>query len=619
MDKTSSLTTDLSESQKEEAIDAVSQIADGSVIQLSNEEVNLFKQHFLNDSYDLTKFICKHRDLVDSYHRPLSYLATHSTEKLASLLLRDEYPSYVLEQIREECHEKGVFEDDPDFVRKLDYAIDFVNLRLFRGSFKSSVVTHGGNVHILTKYPNFTNALMASGDDPAIEFNSQIRETLRSDIYQQLFPERVPKPESGKLADLWTQSRLFMGGRTISHPQWNIEAQGFLSEWTRMHFNRLNTDDIVGERTLESELPEIERRLKGISGLYMLKKRIWRVHVGTVWYPADDHYHLKKIDKMFTIEVPIEIFPEGQPDDLTVRGIPTCPELFETEGISAEEAITNLQNEIYSKDETGAGEAAWSRNYLLNAGLGGAVVFPPHLISMSKYLARGETNEGYEVGVPKKNKFGEYLYEDPEKRYLAREWQKLHAGGFAFYFGVDPAFSTSNSADDWAIAVIAVDPSGRYFVPAVYRGKGWHNLVDRLCEKAPLWNVRKIGFEKQTAQEVINDAMKWNPKFRRIARLIELFTTGNKSKEDRIRALVASNMAAGRMFLNPKEYDLLKEMEFYVPGPNAKDNQLDAIAYGVMVARGKPAAPKDTKGMSAWQRHKRHRENRYKVRLYRNI
>jgi hypothetical protein len=604
----------LTEAHKEEALEAASELAEGSDLALSQSEIDLFKSYFRSDSYDFTRLFCGHRDGVDSYHRPLSYLVNHQTEKLAAMLLKPNYPSYVLDEIRREMHRHEVFEDDPLFIKKLDRAIDFVNARLFRGSFKSSYITHGGITWALTHEPNHTNALMTGGDAAAIEWTMQIRETLEKPLWRAFYPERIPE---GNLKEKWTQDRLFMGGRTISHPQWPLEARGFLSNWTRTHFNRFWTDDIVGEHTVESELPEIERRISGLTGLYMQKRRIWRVHVGTVWFPNDDHFFLKQIEKMFTIVIPIEVYPEGIPKSIRTRGIPTCRELFESEEQTAEEAITALQQEVFTtaSDNGGQGEATWARNYLLDAGMGGAVMFPPSLINSSLYKKR-TSGDRVEIGIPEFNKWGEPVYHGDSLQY---HWRPLTDGFFSFYLGVDPAFSNAKSADDWAVSVIAVDKKGDYFVAYKERGKGWNKMIPVMERLALKWGVRKIGFEKQTAQEAIDDAIKFNPRMRRIARLIELFPAHSTTKADRIGALVASNMAANRLWIDEKDTETQREMEFYVPGPRAKDNILDSIAYGIMVAKPKKDTQKPKSALSDWQKHKRHRENRYNVKLYRNL
>jgi hypothetical protein len=371
------LTWNPSEEQQKEAKDALTQLSAGSDIHLAQNELALFKAHLLTDPHDFGKFICKHAELTNGFHRPLIYMLGGCVDKLIELLNNPEFVSYPLEFLRFELNRREIDWNTPEGREAFAEFLEWMDLRVYRGAAKSSMGTHTTLLWTATRNPDATIALIAGNDDGASSFMRQIRDTLQSDMYRLFFPERVPP---GDLKVLWTEKRITLAGRRISSPQTNIEARGYTSEWARTHYDVFYTDDLVGQSTCSPpHLKAVRLFLSNLSGLYMPLvngRRIIRRHIGTVYDEEDDHAFLARLKSMFSIKVPIEIY-DTPPESILERGTPTNPEWHPVK------EIARLQEGILG-DPT-EGPMSWRRNYLLDPSGAGARMFTAALVERMVY------------------------------------------------------------------------------------------------------------------------------------------------------------------------------------------------------------------------------------------
>jgi hypothetical protein len=430
---------------------------------------------------------------------------------------------------------------------------------MYRGSGKSSIGTHSTLLWYATNNPNETIALMSVNDDGAHMFCRQIRDTMLSELYRQFFPERVPE---GDIKKLLTEERLWFGGRNIPHPQWTVEARGFTSSWARTHFNRVFTDDIVTEANCNpSDLRRVHRNLGNLLGLEMPKVPMARHHLGTVYDEFDDHWYLSQLEDCLSILVPIEIYPNGTPETLNERGVPTNPEWHpEAEVERKFKAVCGDPNE---------GPLSYRRNFWLDptAGLGDRL-FPPKLVNGSRYslVKRGEA-----VCIQRAGDDDKPVVVDPHRDLFIA-------------LGIDPSFSVTG--DEWAITALGMDREGFAYQLETVSGKGWDALVSFMRVMLSRWNPSVAGFERAGAQEQnFKTLLEYDKFFIKYARLFKAVSHDNAGKDWRIIQRVRDPMSLGKLFTNPNDKKTGTEMTDYIPGPKAVDNRLDSIAIAMSVAR----------------------------------
>jgi hypothetical protein len=528
--------------------------------------------------------------------------------------------SFVIAALRAELELRDIDWNTAPGFKAFDRLLDFVNIRFYRGSGKSSVITHGGTLYHMTRDPNETIALMSVNDDAAAGFARQIRETLMSDLYQFWFPERVP---DGDLSKIWTEKRIVLGGRTIPAKEATLEARGITSGWARTHFNRIRSDDIVTDGCDAGHLKEVRKRLGNMRGLYMPQVRMQRMHVGTVWDEEDDHSVFRKIPDCLTIVVPIETYDGPAPEDMTVRGRPTNPEWHDEEYIKATFSETVADEE--------QGPLAYKRNFWLDPTVAtGDRLFPPSLVDRSKYeITRNAQNE-QRARRPKRDESWQVVsWLDPNGKpqpLLDTKGKPITNGSgqvqykpdfelfdpfkdFFIVLGVDPAYS--KGGDDWAITALGTDFQDCHFQLETVAGKGWEGLQVNLLIMAERWRPHVIGYEKAgSSEQTFQTLLTYNRKFRRWASKFKPISHKNEQKEWRIANRVMEPMKMGKLLLSPSPQNqaTLEEMKKYVPGPKAIDNRLDSIAIAMSIAR---------KGRSAvgdWRKALEDRARRHKAR-----
>lgn len=570
------------EMERQEAPELLDYTLQRQDFRLSDNEFNLLKAHLLDDPFDFTVAICGHRELNDRYHRPVSYLMARRADKFIDYLKDPRYQAlqsmsqrFALESIKE----KGVDIHAPDFAKQLESLLTIRNFRLYRGSGKSSFGTHGIATWYLTRDPNDTIALMTTNDDGAAAFCRQIRETLESDVYRFFFPERVPE---GDLSKLWTEKRLWMGGRTNPSPQWSLEARGFMSSWVRTHFRKFILDDIVTHENI-NEIEKIEQRLSAIRGLYVPEfgdMRVERLHIGTIYGENDDHYLLTNNEKarLFSLLVPIEYHPDGV-GDLSERGVPTNPDWHPVE------KVEEIYQDIMSNPNEGP--MSWRWNFLLDPTAGGGEHFSDRALKKARYISVGEGLEKA-IAVPMIDSYGrQVLTEEGRPKFdFIRPMKDLYRT-----IGADPAYS--ETGDDWAISAVGRDKDDTKYQLETVSGKGWNAFKTALIRMLTQWRPQKWGVEGAGFQEVaFQQMLEFDRRFGGFRHNAESISTGTKSKPWRIITQVAEQIRMGKLRLDPNDNETPREARRYKKDdPKAVDNRLDSLAMAVALAARPPRNP----------------------------
>jgi hypothetical protein len=565
---------------------------------LSTTKHEELRNFLLSDSYAFTYIVCGHRELVPEVHMPVSYAATGSAQKLAWVLTQSGFEGYVIDQFRKGCRVRGINPSTAEGVAKLDAALDWVNFRLPRGTFKSSVITHGGGTFTAIRDPNTTAKITTALDDKAWELNKQIGKTIISGIVADLFPERVPASPHKDI----TEAAITLGGRTISHPQPTISAFGYLTKDVGGHYDTFWTNDLVvggpqGNAT-PTQLPGVRTWLTGMSGYFMVTRRVRRIHEGTCWDEDDDHAFLtsgKRASACFSIHVPIEVH-EGEVVNILERGTPTMPTFLPAE------KIQQIQDAVLSDEKETEGAQSWRCNYLLNPGAGGGRLFSAPIVNdpdrswMGPYehpkakLDKQYANR-FMVGRVARDEQGRVLLDKDGKvkKLLFDPWKDLDR-----VITLDPAWSVG--ADNWALTVAGVDHQMVKFQletrSATTGVDGW---IDALLELDAFYKPRVIGFDKGGYQDpVIQNMLKTDRRLRKLKGRIFPVPHNNINKKARIRAGVAEPLKMFRWLLLPAstadEGDFgaqatRDEMIAYKGDPKAVDGILDSLAMVDAIAR----------------------------------
>jgi hypothetical protein len=581
--------TEANQRAASEQLDHVAQT--GSLEGVTPNDFLLLKQHLLTDPFDFGKFFCDYSDLTDAFHRPLAYIGGHCTDKLVTLLNKPSFNSYVLSALRVELQLRDIDWNTPEGYQAFDELLDFVNLRLYRGAGKSSVLTHASILWCVTRDPNDIIALMSVNDEAARGFCKQIRDTLNTDLYRLFFPERIP---NGDLSKLFTESHVTIGGRTTQAKERTIEARGFLSAWARTHFKKFWYDDIVTDANCgDADLKAVRTQLGNQNGLHMPKVRIWRRHVGTVWAEQDDHAELKKIPHCLTLVIPIEVYDGPTPEDMSIRGTPTNPEWHD------ERRIRRIFAETCANEKEGP--LGYKRNFWLDPlAATGDRMFPASLVNASLYpivkrnsetvLKRLARDEAWQPIFEEDGKTPKYAYLNP-----FRDMRRV--------LGIDPAYS--QTGDDWAVTALGTDLEECNYQLETLAGKGWEALQAAIIVMILKWQPHAVGYERAGAQEETFKTWLANDKnARRYKRLFQPVSHNSQSKDWRLANLILEFMRMKRLLLNKNDAAMHDEMTGYIPGPKAKDNRLDSLAIAMTLAR------KGRTGMADWRKALQERQRR---------
>lgn len=535
----------------------------------------------------------------------LSYAVCGRFDRLIEVLDADGFNSYVLDQFRNGLRERIGDWHGASGRARLEDALSWQNHRWSRATFKSSVITHGAATFIATRDPNRTIKITHAVDPKAWAFCEQIGNTIKSGIYRDLFPDRVP---SNEVRDL-TIKAINIGGRTISHPQKSINAAGYKSKEEATHYDTFFTDDLEndGNSSPQEEIG-VRRWLSGLSGMFMPTRPVWRIDVGTKHTDDDDDAWLTYGDRattVFTTRVPIEIH-HGPIKNLLKRGKPTLPKLYDAPG------ITKLQRHVLADEQEVDGAQSWRCNYLLNPAAGGGRLFSPSLIDdidrtwlgpyehprkgmreIGHYIvARFKRDaEGEPVAKPGRvirDANGELLdnWRDNTMRLAFDPWLDMDRVGL-----VDPAFASRTDAeitkdpDNWAVSAVATDPDAVGFQLETQADRtGIEGWIAALAEMDTFYHFRVIAFDGTAWQDtLVQNLMKTDPRLRRLARRMVPVKARNVNKSARMRAGLLEPLLRYQFLLRPGAAGAATRQE--LKGIRGLDNDTDGIADSLAMHR----------------------------------
>lgn len=574
---------------------------------LSTGASERLRQFLEANSYAFTYVICGHRDMRPEIHMPVAFAACGQASLLAWSITQSGFEGYLIEQFREACRIRNIDPATPAGVAALDAALDWINFRITRGWFKSSVITHGGATWTGTVDPNSTSKITTAVDVKAWELGKQIGETILSGRFADIFPDRVPLNPQKDVSE----SSIRFGGRTISHPQQTVNALGYLTKDEGAHYNIFWLDDLVvggpkGNNT-PAAMPGVRTYLSGLTGYFMNTRRIRQVHAGTRPADDDDHQYLttgRRATSCMSIVVPIETYDEP-PASILERGTPTMPTFLPVEKIQA------LQDRVLTDESEEEGVDSWNRNYLMKPSGAGGRLFPDEIIDdLDRRWMGPYEHPRASRGVRFKRRFlVERFARDKEGRPVDRRGNPLieaftdrrgevrfrivpnwHERARVLSFDpwrdldrvltLDPAWK--DGGNNWAITVAGVDHELVKFQLESRDGQdGMEGWIEALPELVELYEPRVIGFGGGGYQDpVVKNIFATDPRLRKLRTRVVSLPEQKDSKKARIRNGVADQMKIYRWLCDPTPLGqpTRDEMRLYKGEANASPGILDSMS-----------------------------------------
>ncbi|MFA6958594.1 MAG: hypothetical protein WC538_22215 [Thermoanaerobaculia bacterium] len=534
---------------------------------MSNEKLLELRQFLIEDAYAHAYLVCRHRDLDPRIHMPVAYAAAGQASKLAWCITQSGYEGYTINMFREACASRGIDPSTLDGVYKLDTALDWVNIRLPRGWFKSSVITHAGVSVTATRDPNNTIKITAALDDKAWELTQQIGETALSGIYNDLFPDRVPTKRDV------TKDKIRFGGRTISHRQTTVQSDSYQSKEAGGHYDHFFTDDLVvgGPRGNAKPhlLPGVETWLSGAPGMFMLTRRVRLVHAGTRWAENDDHGWLtfkRRAKQCVSIVVPIEIH-DGEVVNILQRGIPTEPTFYSLEKIQA------WQDRTLTDESEIEGAENWRCNALLAPSAASGRVFPEEVVDdlYRTWLGPFDPPDGkVRANEPQRFLIGRFA-RDEQARPLALDGTPLDdkTEGWASRAKVivaDPwvdldviaAVHTGwgGASRRWATVCVGVDSDLIEYVIEAKSGEDSDGWIAALHAADATYKIRAIGMDSKAYKDsIVENLRRIDTRVRSFYRKIAPVDQPERVESSRVRAAIAEPLKMYKLMMLPGSDD----------------------------------------------------------------
>lgn len=509
------------------------------LLSVASDQIDVIRKAVKADAWIWCKVVCGHTELSPWFHRPLAYLLDGDAEKLVQVLNNPLYQerSYSAREIgkRLKQHYQVDWNSFAGFQRLIEL-LDFVSLVAYRGSAKSTL-GHDLDAKAITLDPDDHTLIVSASDDRAMTFSKQIRDTINSPLYKILFPERVPDDPK----DL-TESAIKLKGRRLGKsPQPSLEARGYTSRIAGAHYGRFSVDDLLIDTNVY-DVEGVYRFLLGMAGLYE-PRRIVRRHYHTVYHERGDQWLLANTPNCFQLVVPIEYYEGDQPEDLSLRGIPTNPDWHDAEKVKA------LYEQIIADDKEGP--RSYRMNFLLDPSAGGGAVFPAAIVDdrVWQWVEIIDKASGQ-----KQKAIGRPLYDKEGKRVKAAENHKaLLPRQLSVVIGVDQAISDLESADEWSVCGHATDTDGMEYILKTLHGHGLEQMLDAIMvldRELTLMGLkpRRIGLEKAGFQGATKKWIESDRRFAQIkSRVVDIKHSG-VSKEIVLQNAVAEPMKSRRFF-----------------------------------------------------------------------
>jgi len=444
---------------------------------------------------------------------------------------------------------------------------------LFRGSYKSTIGSHGVDSWEAFRNPNIRIRVVSSIIERAHSFKNIARSTFDSNaFFAMIAPEYVPP----KGAPRWNETEFVLPNRTRNYPDPTMSAGGATGSAEGVHVDLLDIDDIEG-------LEDLDALHRASASLYQKKK--WfatnttallvdltsRIRLKGTFYGADDVHSAIMADAK-TISGFLD--PEFQAHEGGVWNV--YYRSWEEDGVEVFPEVMNKKR--YAKLLT---EDPWTAitQYANKAR-------DPQVSEFYKY----ETKRCSLMWSPKNKKWfiKKGLLEDDELSNWEDEpsMKLLSLEGLSIGMFVDPAGTDraiSARASRTAIEVIALDAEENSYL--LWSRVGYysvHTLFDLIFEGCQKFegHIQVVGVEANAMQKIIAPLLEKERSLRNYyINPVPIMATGDK--EARIRMNVGRALMKGQVWLCEGEAKEFEEERMLFPGNEYKRDALDAFEKGL--------------------------------------
>jgi phage terminase large subunit-like protein len=232
--------------------------------------------------------------------------------------------------------------------------------------------------------------------------------------------------------------------------------------------------------------------------------------------------------------------------------------------------------DVYKNGETN--KTGWKSWHLTS--LDNPLLDPEELAAAKETMAGWQYRQEFEASFDAKG--SEYF--DPE---AFKYYNELPKETYDYYIALDLAgFETDRGnktkrRDDSAMAVVAVDYRGTWFVEEIKYGR-WSldETAQNIFEAVAKYKPVKVGIERGIAQQAVMSPLQ--DIMRRTARVfyIELLSHGNQKKEDRILWALQGRLEHDKIEFKRADWNLeVVDQASAFPSKLVHDDLLDALAY----------------------------------------
>lgn len=457
------------------------------------EKLNLQDEEVLNEAtrqamraackanlFYLTKYILGYSDLNERIHKPLCEVI-EAVNPFITKMSEGKRPEVKFNWKNEDkCHAniRPFIQFNEDATTRL--------FLMFRGSFKSTVITIAHTIQLLLIWPDI-RILIAShkkedGSEPLV--GSIRHHFMRNKKLRWLFPEYCPQPNKMGQIEWGARDSILLPNRSegAAWPEMSVETAGMTTDVTGRHYDYIKKDDLVTKDSVSNETMIQKTRYFDSLTRFLFVQPEWGIadYVGTPYHFNDIYANLRKSS---VTKVAIPIYDE--------QGFLTFPERFTDKGV---EAIRNSPD---------MDSFSFSAQYMLNP------------VPSDEQDFRPEYFEGLDF----------YYHEAPTN--------------LRKYMFVDPANKRSRKSDFTAVCVIGIDENDIIYLLDIVRDKfGVEERTNLVLDKAQEHGLKKVHYEAIGFQDTDCYIIKKKCTERKIWVDIEEVKHGNASKEDRIRSLV---------------------------------------------------------------------------------
>lgn len=407
-----------------------------------------------------------------------------------------------------------------------------------RGHLKTSVVTISYPIWRLIHW-DYTRrpfrVLIGNAEfEKAIDFLREIRgHILHNEFLRGLYPDFFAEADSKSKAVF--KDRLIRIRKDAHY--FSIEASSYNQGKSGKHYDLIILDDMVNEKnfTSEAEMRKLWTWFKNVYSLGEMDSEI--IVIGTRYSYSDLYERI-----------------------LTDEGFSSFKVFF---------------RQVWKTDENG--------ERILDENGEPIPIFPEKFTNADIYALQERQKIFFSAQYLNQPVSLDYAAVKPEH---IQYYDQLPDTQLAYYMAVDPARTSSKTADYSAIVVGAMDNAGKLYVVRALQGR-WNisEFLERVFNMAQLFSPVRIGIETEN-YEILEQIIQEKARERELYFPFVKLKSGGRNKLERIARTLVPWFEQRKVYLHRKQQDLIQQLLQFSPlAPPKHDDLLDALTYLIQIAR----------------------------------